>query len=183
MVNKAEVLMHPVRMKISQALMRNKENGLTPLEMVEIIQDVPQATLYRHIQVLMDAGVIRILKEKKIRSVTEKYYTLNEDAARLNTEEWRNLNKDKKLSYISYYQLSLMTQYQNYLSNLEQKNSSEDHATFSILELKMDDQQFENFQTELNDLMLKYYEQKNEESNVSTRTIAVTIIPESNSHC
>lgn len=179
MVNKAEVLMHPVRMKISQALMRNKENGLTPLEMVEIIQDVPQATLYRHIQVLMDAGVIRILKEKKIRSVTEKYYTLNEEAARLNTEEWRNLTKEKKLSYISYYQLSLMTQYQNYLSNIEQKDSSEDRATFSLLELKMDNQQFENFQHELNNLMLKYYEKRNEDSNVSTRTIAVTIIPES----
>jgi len=44
MLNKVEVLMHPVRMKISQALLRNKENGLTPLEMVKIIKDVPQAT-------------------------------------------------------------------------------------------------------------------------------------------
>lgn len=65
MNNKAEVLIHPVRMKISQALMRNKETGLTPLEMVKIIEDVPQATLYRHIQVLLDAGIIQIIKEKK----------------------------------------------------------------------------------------------------------------------
>lgn len=65
MVNKAEILMHPVRIKISQALMRNRENGLTPLEMLKIIKDVPQATLYRHIQVLLDSGVIRIVKEKK----------------------------------------------------------------------------------------------------------------------
>lgn len=65
MINKAEILMHPVRIKISQALMRNRENGLTPLEMLKIIKDVPQATLYRHIQVLLDSGVIRIVKEKK----------------------------------------------------------------------------------------------------------------------
>ncbi|MED1918771.1 transcriptional regulator, partial [Bacillus thuringiensis] len=46
MVNKVDVLMHPVRMKICQSLMRKKENGLTPLEMVKIFNDVPQATLY-----------------------------------------------------------------------------------------------------------------------------------------
>ena len=72
-MNKAEILMHPVRIKISQALMRHNESGLTPLEMVKIIQDVPQATLYRHIQILLDAGVIKVIKEKKVRSVTEKY--------------------------------------------------------------------------------------------------------------
>lgn len=65
MVNKAEVLMHPVRMKISQVLMRNKEHGMTPLEMVKIIEDVPQATLYRHIQAMLDAGIIRVINEKK----------------------------------------------------------------------------------------------------------------------
>ncbi|EGL15107.1 hypothetical protein HMPREF9413_2295 [Paenibacillus sp. HGF7] len=65
MANKAEILMHPVRMKISQVLMRNKDTGLTSLEMVKIIKDVPQATLYRHIQVMSDAGILRVLKEKK----------------------------------------------------------------------------------------------------------------------
>ena len=48
MRNKAEVLMHPVRMKILQALMQKKEDGLSTLEMISIIKDVPQATLYRH---------------------------------------------------------------------------------------------------------------------------------------
>ncbi|MGG3611020.1 transcriptional regulator, partial [Priestia megaterium] len=31
MSTKVEILMHPVRIKICQALMRNRENGLTPL--------------------------------------------------------------------------------------------------------------------------------------------------------
>lgn len=30
MVNKIDVLIHPVRMKICQSLMKNKENGVTP---------------------------------------------------------------------------------------------------------------------------------------------------------
>ena len=179
-MNKAEVLMHPVRIKISQALMRNKENGLTPLEMVKIIKDVPQATLYRHIQLLLDAEVIKVIKEKKVRSVTEKYYALNEDAARLVSNDWKTSTMEKKLSFVSYYQLSLLSQYQNYLSSLENKSSSEDRATFSLLELNIEEEEFGNFQRELNDLMLKYYQRKSDNDNVLTHTIAVTIIPDSN---
>ncbi|MBK3497240.1 helix-turn-helix domain-containing protein [Viridibacillus sp. YIM B01967] len=179
MINKAEVLIHPVRMKISQALMRNKDTGLTPREMVRIIEDVPQATLYRHIQVLLDAGIIQIIREKKVRAVFEKYYILNEEAARLDSEDWQKLSKEEKVSYLSYYQLSLMTQYQGYLSGLEQDGSKEDKATFSLLELKIDDEHFDNFQQELNNLMLKYYKEKTDNQNIPTRTIAVTIIPKS----
>ncbi|MFJ8261065.1 helix-turn-helix domain-containing protein [Rummeliibacillus sp. NPDC094406] len=178
MTNKAEILMHPVRLKIAQALMRNKEKGLTPLEMVKIIKDVPQATLYRHIQVLHDAGVIKIIKEKKVRSVSEKYYTLNEEAARLNSEELKKSSDEEKLNYVSNYQLTLLTQYQSYLSTLKQKNCTEDRSTFSLVELKLGEQDFENFQQDLNDLMLKYYKRNTNNPDVPAHTIAVTIIPE-----
>lgn len=181
MVNKAEIIFHPVRMKICQALMKNKENGLTPLEMVKVIKDVPQATLYRHIQVLLDAGVIRILKEKKVRSISEKYYTFNEEEARLSAEEWKKSSNKEKLDYVSYYQLSLMTQYQNYLAKLEEQHCSDDLSTFSLVELKLDNENFIKFQNELNDLMIKYYNAmtKSNELDAPFRTIAITIIPES----
>jgi len=178
--NKVEILMHPVRMKISQALMRNKENGLTSLEMVKIIKDVPQATLYRHIQILLDSGIIRVIKEKKVKSVSEKYYTLNEDEARLDAREWKKASHQEKLNYISYYQLSLMSQYQNYLKKLEKQNCPEDGATFSLVELKIDDESFKEFQNELNELITKYYHttSKNNGKDATVRTIAVTIIPD-----
>ncbi|WP_028401518.1 transcriptional regulator [Ectobacillus panaciterrae] len=180
MSNKVEILMHPVRMKICQALMRNKETGLTPLEMVKIIKDVPQATLYRHIQVMVDSGVIHIIKEKKVKSVSEKYYALNEEEARLDGGEWKKASYEEKLDYISYYQLSLMTQYQSYLKKLEEQNCQEDGATFSIVELKMAEEHFIQFQNELNELMTKYYHttSKSNEIDAPVRTIAFTIIPD-----
>ncbi|MBE1555969.1 helix-turn-helix domain-containing protein [Sporosarcina limicola] len=181
MANKAEVLMHPVRMKISQVLMRNKEFGLTPLEMVKIIEDVPQATLYRHIQILLEAGIIRISKEKKVRSVSEKYYVLNEEEMKLSSDEWKEYSTKEKLGYISFYQLSLFTQYQNYLTKLETQACTEDKATFSLGDLKLDDNDFEKFQNELKDLLMKYYTNtaKIDEADTHYRTVAITIIPES----
>ncbi|MEH6939847.1 helix-turn-helix domain-containing protein [Bacillus sp. JJ664] len=178
MSNKTEILMHPVRMKICQALMRNKENGLTPLEMIKIIKDVPQATLYRHIQIMVDSDIIRVLREKKVKSVSEKYYVLNEDEARLDEEEWKEASIEEKLNYVSSYQLLLMSQYQNYLNKLEEQNSQEDCATFSVVELKINEEQFLQFQNELNELMTKYYNATSKETDAPVRTIAITIIPE-----
>ncbi|MGE7918044.1 hypothetical protein ACQKM9_03725 [Viridibacillus sp. NPDC093762] len=72
-----------------------------------------------------------------------------------------------------------MTQYERYLSGLDLDGSKEDKATFSLLELKIDDEHFENFQQELNSLMLKYYNKKINIQNIPTRIVAVTIIPKS----
>ncbi len=55
---------------------------------------------------------------------------------KLKGSEWKGLSDDEKLNYISYYQLSLMTQYQSYLKKLEEQNSQEDKATFFCSRIK-----------------------------------------------
>lgn len=178
MNNKVEILMHPVRIKICQALLRNKEQGLTPLEMVKILKDVPQATLYRQIQILVDAGIISVIQEKKVKSVSEKYYAINENEMRINGDEWSQVSINEKLDYISYYQLLLMTQYKTYLEKLEEENYREDRSTFSVVELKLDENHFTQFQNELNELMTKYFHATNNSPEAPARTVAITIIPE-----
>ena len=63
------------------------------------------------------------MKERKVRSVTEKFYALNEGAAKLSKEDWTQLTTKQKLNYISYYQLALLSQYQNYLHSLDEKKA------------------------------------------------------------
>ncbi|MFJ7734912.1 helix-turn-helix domain-containing protein [Lysinibacillus sp. NPDC097287] len=177
MRNKAEVLMHPVRMKILQALMQKKEDGLSTLEMNSIIKDVPQATLYRHIQILMDENIIKIVRERKVRSVTEKFYAVDGDAALLGQEEWQRLSKEQKLNFISYYQLALLSQYENYLTSIEEKKYPEDIATFSFVELSLSNEQFIHFQDELSNLFSKYILMSNKNEEIASKTIAINIIP------
>ncbi|MFB7159860.1 helix-turn-helix domain-containing protein [Lysinibacillus sp. NPDC056232] len=177
MRNKAEVLMHPVRMKILQALMHDKEEGLSTLEMISIIKDVPQATLYRHIQILMDESIIKIVKERKVRSVTEKFYALNEGAEKLSQEDWTQLTIKQKLNYVSNYQLALLSQYQNYLNLLDEEERLTDLSTFSFIDLTLTTDQFVSFENELNDLIIKYYNMADSSKETETKTIAINIIP------
>jgi len=175
---KADILLHPVRMKIVRTLMGHSKEGLTPLEMAKIIQDVSQATLYRHIQKLADANIIRVLREEKVRAVTEKYYIVNMEETNLDSEEWESYSADDKLRYYSYYQLSLFSQYQTYLNRIEKENTN-DLSTLSVIDLNLDDPTFKEFQNELNDLMMKYYKKShnNSKKEAAMRTLGITIIP------
>lgn len=179
MENKADILLHPVRMKIVRSLMTNRQSGLTPLEMTKIIQDVPQATIYRHIQKLAESGIIKVWKEEKVRAVMEKRYIVNIEDASLHPEEWENYSIDEKLNYYSYYQLALFNQYQNYLQKIE-KQKTADQATLSMLDLQLNDTTFQEFQQEFSELMMKYYKKTDETSSEDkkNRSIGVTIIPD-----
>lgn len=179
MTNKADILLHPVRMKIVRALMTNRQNGLTPLEMAKIIQDVPQATLYRHIQKLADSEIIKVWKEEKVRAVMEKRYMVNIEDASLDPEEWEQYTIDEKLNYYSYYQLALFNQYHMYLQKIEKQNVN-DKATLSMLDLQLNESVFQDFQHELTALMMKYHKMTGEDTNQDkkNRSIGITIIPD-----
>lgn len=58
------------------------------------------------------------------------------------------------------------------------QDGQEDRSSFSVVELKLDEEHFIKFQNELNELMNKYYHSTSNEIDALVRTIAVTIIPE-----
>lgn len=178
MAHKAEILLHPVRMKIIRTLLVHHEEGLSPLEIAKEIKDVSQATLYRHLQKLADAEIIQVSKRKKVRAVTESYYTVNKQEVRVSLEEWDTYTKEEKLYYFSFYQLFLFNQYQIYLEALASENV-DDSSTLAIIDLKLDDHMLESFQQDLHTLLMKYYEQSkgNPKNETRTRTIGMTIIP------
>lgn len=115
-----------------------------------------------------------------MKSVSEKYYVLKEDEAKIDAEEWKKASQQQKLDYVTYYQLSLLYQYQSYLKKLEEQNNSEDSATFSLAALELDDEKFKQFQNELNELINKYYHNTSENNaeDTAVRTVAITMIPD-----
>ena len=65
-----DILLNPVRQRIIQALMIRKE--ATSAQILEQLKDVSRASLYRHIKVLLDAGIIQEVKEETRRGAEEK---------------------------------------------------------------------------------------------------------------
>ncbi|MDO5844174.1 MAG: helix-turn-helix domain-containing protein [Methanocorpusculum sp.] len=69
-----DVIMNPVRQRISQYLILNKTGTVN--EIANELSDVPRPSIYRHVKRLLDAELIEVVEEKQIRGVVEKTYSL-----------------------------------------------------------------------------------------------------------
>jgi DNA-binding transcriptional ArsR family regulator len=82
--NLAEVILHPVRLRIVQQL---GGRNLTTTELRTALPDVSQATLYRHIAALIDAGVVAVADERRVRGAVERTLTLGDRMAHVDAPE------------------------------------------------------------------------------------------------
>ncbi|MFW3609792.1 helix-turn-helix domain-containing protein [Staphylococcus caprae] len=163
------------RFKIALTLI-DKDDGMSIKEIKEEIKDVPQATLYRHINSMYKEKLLKITKRKKIHSIEEKFYALNVEMnnSKIDDNLWGNSSKDYKVNFLSYLSIYVLNKYKSYLENSSQK----DKSTISLNKLNFDYETANNFQKDLNELLEKYYKVSNEnDKNDNPYTISINIIP------
>jgi hypothetical protein len=73
-VKSAELLLHPVRLRIIGAFLGDRK--LTTEDLRAELPDVPPTSLYRHLGHLIDAGVLDIMSERRVRGTIERTYVL-----------------------------------------------------------------------------------------------------------
>jgi Helix-turn-helix domain len=74
-VASADLLLHPVRLRIVQAFLGDRT--LTTADLRAELSDVPVASLYRHVGLLAEAGVLTVVGERKVRGTAERSYRLD----------------------------------------------------------------------------------------------------------
>lgn len=80
----ADVVLHPVRLRIIQQLGGAE---LTTAALRRALPDVTQATLYRHIAALVEAEILVVVGERRVRGATERTYALGERMAHVEADE------------------------------------------------------------------------------------------------
>src|SRR5215472_14866681 len=88
----ADLLLHPVRLRIVQAFLGDR--ALTTAELRSELPDVPAASLYRHIARLVDAGVLAVVSERRVRGALERTYILRVAAAHIGVGELERMSVD-----------------------------------------------------------------------------------------
>lgn len=78
----SKLLLNPARLRILQYA--NLRGKITAAELVEALGDVPRATVYHHVKLLEEHGLLVTAEENKVRGVTEKVLS---PAARLSAPD------------------------------------------------------------------------------------------------
>jgi len=74
-----ELLLHPTRIRILHAFSSGRTR--TTSELRARLPDVSQATVYRHVALLTEEGVLRVVDEQRVRGAVERHYAINRELA------------------------------------------------------------------------------------------------------
>ncbi len=110
----ADLLLHPVRLRIVQAFLGGRT--LTTADLHAALPDVALATLYRQVGVLADASVLTVTGERKVRGAAERSYRLVDDAASVGPDEARAMTADDHRRAFGTFVAGLLADFDRYLA-------------------------------------------------------------------
>ena len=110
----AEVLLHPIRLRIVMALSGNE---MTTSEIGGTLTDVAPATLYRHVAILADAGLIEVVQERQVRGGLERTYRVVDEAARIGPEDAEAMSADEHMAGFVNFVGTLIDSFGRYLKD------------------------------------------------------------------
>jgi DNA-binding transcriptional ArsR family regulator len=111
----ADVLLHPVRLRIVKAFLGDR--ALTTSELAAELDDVPAASLYRHIGLLTKAGILQVVAERRVRGAVERTYAMRLLAAQIQPGEARAMTPDDHAQAFMAYIAGLLGDFDRYLAS------------------------------------------------------------------
>jgi DNA-binding transcriptional ArsR family regulator len=110
-----ELLLHPVRLRIVHALSGGRR--LTTSELCERIADASKATVYRHVALLAEAGILEEAGQQRVRGFVERHYRLQPARAAVSAERAAAATVDEHRRAFAASMAALLAEYQAYLAD------------------------------------------------------------------
>ncbi len=111
----SDLLLHPVRLRIVQTFLGRGE--LTTAALSEYLSDVPPATLYRQVTALLEAGILEVLDERKVRGAVERTLVLRAANANLGPEESAAMTSEEHRRGFVTFVAGLIGDFDRYLAS------------------------------------------------------------------
>ncbi|MDD5804132.1 MAG: helix-turn-helix domain-containing protein [Clostridia bacterium] len=146
-----EVVMNPVRQRIFQYLLIHEKG--TVKEIKKELQDIPSASLYRHVKVLADHSLIIVVEENRIRGTVENVYQINKKAFE---------SGDQDGTAVQMALLSICAKFAKYFSGAH-VDPKKDMLLLTNCTLTLDDDEFMRYLSEINEITMKYMKKKSSE--------------------
>jgi hypothetical protein len=142
----ADLLLHPVRLRILQAFLGDR--ALTTSQLSAELADVPPASLYRHVARLVDGGALQVVAERRVRGAVERTYVLRQAAARVRVNEIAAMQTDELRAMFIAFVAGLLGDIDRYLTR-GKPDLVRDGVSFGIEGLWLDDTEFVDMMREL----------------------------------
>jgi DNA-binding transcriptional ArsR family regulator len=155
---KEDLLLHPVRLRI---ILATAGRQVTAQQLANELPDIPQATLYRHINTLAAAGILSVVDERRVRNTLEKTYALPDQSLMLTAEDLENAGPEDYIRLFTQYLGLLMGYYVRYIRR-GNVDFARDKVDFHMFPLYLSEAETHVLERALNAALMPYA--KNEPS-------------------
>jgi AcrR family transcriptional regulator len=142
----ADLLLHPVRLRIVQALLGDR--ALTTAQLAAELVDVPTGSLYRHVAMLTKAGVLQVVAERRVRAVVERTYMLRILAAQIQPNEVAAMTPEQHLQAFVAFVAGMLSDAERYLMT-GSPDPARDGASYRMGALWLTDAEFAGLMRDL----------------------------------
>jgi hypothetical protein len=142
----ADLLLHPVRLRIVKAFLGDR--ALTTRQLAAELPDVPAASVYRHVGRLAEAGVLHVVAERRVRGITERTYMLRLFAAQIQPAEIAAMSSQEHANAFLAYVAGLLGDFDRYFA-AEPENPGRDGAGYRVTAMWLTDAELADYQRDL----------------------------------
>ena len=150
MASSAELVLHPVRLRIVQAFLGTP--SLTTGQLRERMPDVPTATLYRQVATLVQGGLLEIIDERQVRGATERTYALRAENASVTPAEAGRMPPEEHRRMFMTFVAGLLGDFDRYLAR-EDVDFGRDLAGYRQTVLNLSDEEQLDLVRELGEVL------------------------------
>ncbi|GGV08283.1 transcriptional regulator [Actinomadura cremea] len=137
----SDLALHPVRLRILRSVGAGRR---TTREIAELLPDVPQATLYRHLAALAKGGLLEVAGERRVGGAQERVYALPPGGAALDGEALAAATPEDHGRYFTSFVSSLLAEFSRYLAR-DEIDVVADGVGYQQAVLNLDDAEFAEF--------------------------------------
>src|SRR6266540_3730668 len=139
---RADLLLHPVRLRILKAFLGDRALTTTQLAAV------PAGSVYRHVALLTKAGVLQVVAERRVRGAVERTYTLRLLAAQIQPGEIAAMTPVEHAQAFMAYVAGLLADFDRYLAS-GPPDPIRDGAVYQVAAMWLTDSEFADFLRDL----------------------------------
>jgi len=121
-MNRADLIIHPVRLRMLREL---GTEPLTTQEIADRLGDVPTSSVYRHLKLLADGGLVEVADTRLVKGIQEKTYRVLQSPV-LNQGDVAQWTADDHVSYFTTYVLTLLHDYASYVTHAAARDGAID---------------------------------------------------------
>jgi DNA-binding transcriptional ArsR family regulator len=144
--------MHPVRLRIIEAFLGDR--SLTTANLRAELPDVPPASLYRHLTRLIDAGVLDVVAERKVRGTLERTY-VKHGRQNVSRDELATMSREELRRAFLSYVAALLVDIDRFLAR-DEDDLHRGGGTFRVAAMWLTDQELNEIAVEFVRLLQPY---------------------------